>query len=124
MQARAITHYLQAKGFDTETLSDGALALQRLKVRRFDVLVTDLTIPTVGGEALAEWGLRHGGLQKVVVISGKDLTGVAIPGACGRVKCIQKPFSLDELFRCMQFRAKGSKQKRDVAEAASRESSG
>ncbi|MEI6808272.1 MAG: response regulator [bacterium] len=101
LQAKAIARYLELKGHKTETCHDGALAMERLKACKFDVLVTDLELPSVNGRTLAEWGLRHGGLRRVVVVSG-SLRRNPIAGAGGRVKWVPKPFTLEELLDCVE----------------------
>lgn len=101
LQAKAIARYFELRGHKTETCHDGALALERLKACKFDVLVTDLEVPSVNGRTLAEWGLRHGGIRRVVVVTG-SLKRITIAGACGRVKWVPKPFTLDELLDCVE----------------------
>jgi len=100
--ARAITRYLQLSGYQTETFADGAVAWERLKEKRFDTLVTDRWISPMGGEMLAEWGLRHDRLRRVVVISGDNPDKVTIRGAPGTVSYLQKPFDLNELLKLVK----------------------
>jgi DNA-binding response OmpR family regulator len=49
MAARA----LNLAGYDVTTAPDGRAALQLIRSRSFDILVTDLTMPQLSGDALA-----------------------------------------------------------------------
>ena len=49
---RVAERALRRAGFDCETADDGAAALDRLAAGRFDVVLTDLRMPTVSGHML------------------------------------------------------------------------
>jgi CheY-like chemotaxis protein len=53
--ATIFSEALKAGGFDTETISDGAKALERLKVLEPQVIILDLHLPNVDGREI----LRH-----------------------------------------------------------------
>ena len=57
---RVAQRYLARLGHHVELAANGEEALQLLKTRRFDVIVTDLRMPGLGGEELYE---RLGGLR-------------------------------------------------------------
>lgn len=65
-------------------------------------MVTDLHVATIGGEVLAEWGLRHNSVRQVIVISGNNAAQVRVRGARGRLSYLEKPFDLNELIRLIE----------------------
>jgi len=81
--ARAI---LEAAGADVQTVSDGAQALERLRIEAFDVVLMDVHMPNMDGiEAVGR--LRDGqvGRADTPVVA---LTADAMPGEEGRLKAL------------------------------------
>ena len=81
--ARAI---LEAAGADVQTVSDGAQALERLRIEAFDVVLMDVHMPNMDGiEAVGR--LRDGqvGRADIPVVA---LTADAMPGEEGRLKAL------------------------------------
>ena len=90
--ADTIARHLSNNGFDVETATSGALALQRLEKVPCDVVLTDLRMPHVDGLDLLE-GIREidphlpvvimtafGNIESAVdAVYPKDFTG--LPGA-------------------------------------------
>lgn len=99
-----ILHYmratLEAWGHEVETASDGADALQRALGGRFDLIITDVRMPTLGGRELYE-RLREQRPElaaRVVFATGdtvRDDTMAFLEGS-GR-PFLHKPFKLAEL---------------------------
>jgi two-component system NtrC family sensor kinase len=99
-----ILHYMRATleswGHEVEVAEDGSAGLERAFAREFDVIITDLRMPRLGGrEFSAELQRRAPALLSRLVFS----TGDAIRGDTllfleeqGR-PCLHKPFSLAEL---------------------------
>lgn len=57
-------------GFHCETAADGMEASERLAVRKFDLLVTDLLLPRLHGHALIVQALNLFPCPRIVVLSG------------------------------------------------------
>lgn len=71
-------------------------ALGHLATRRFDVLMTDISLPGMSGTDLARHLLTIDKAQWVVLCSGYDLrAGLASLGV--HVRALVKPFEFDEL---------------------------
>jgi two-component system, chemotaxis family, chemotaxis protein CheY len=49
-----VARFLEKRGFDVQTATDGAMALEQLKTVRPDVIFTDLQMPRLGGYELIE----------------------------------------------------------------------
>ncbi|MCZ6697015.1 MAG: response regulator, partial [Acidobacteria bacterium] len=95
-----ITDALEGQGHQVETVSSGREALARLKTQRFDVLILDLKMPEMDGQALfEEIRSRHPELSdRVLFASGDTLhpdTRRFIENS-GR-PCIDKPFEIETL---------------------------
>jgi DNA-binding NtrC family response regulator len=90
MAARA----LRLAGYDVTTAPDGRAALQLIRRSSFDVLVTDLTMPHLSGDALART-VRSEGLRLPVV--HMTATPQAIPADLPFATVLKKPFALDAL---------------------------
>ncbi len=78
--------------------SDGAEALMLYQTNRYDLIITDLSMPVIGGMELAETIRQDNPDQRIIVISAYsqsdellNLINIGIDGF------ILKPFSLDEL---------------------------
>jgi DNA-binding NtrC family response regulator len=89
---------LEKLGFEVETFTDSGKAVARLTERRFDVLVTDLKMPGIGGLDVLTFAREHCGSTKVIVITGfatTDTAREALDG--GAVEFIPKPFKMSKL---------------------------
>ena len=68
---------LEAEGYSVEAFTDSVLALERIKEKRFDIVVTDLKMEKVNGmDILREVNERYPGHQ------GHHVDGLCHPG-CG-----------------------------------------
>lgn len=72
--ARAVTHVLEARGFEVESVRDGDAASQALRTRQYAALVVDVALPRRPGYELVELAraeaASHGrGAQVVVLVA-------------------------------------------------------
>jgi len=89
---------LEKLGFLTEAYTDSELAVARLAAQRFDVLVTDLKMPGVGGMDVLSFARTHSPATKVIVITGFATTETAERVlAQGAVEFVPKPFKMRHL---------------------------
>lgn len=68
-----VAHYLQRLGYDVQEAPNGKVAidiLSRLEQRRFDIVVTDLLMPLVGGEQVVREAQRLDACERFLIISG------------------------------------------------------
>ena len=89
---------LEARGYATAVASDGEQALKRLDVERFDVVVSDLAMPTMNGLRLLE-AIRARELGvPVIIVSGFVTRAVADEAlAKGAWAVLDKPLRSGEL---------------------------
>ena len=78
--------------------SDGDEAIEQIKQRKFDLIITDLKMPKVSGEEVVKFARQHDPRAKVIVISGfSSLYTVSQSINCGACAFLSKPFSIREL---------------------------
>jgi two-component system chemotaxis response regulator CheB len=74
---------LRRGGFDVETASGGAAAIQRIRLRRPDVIVLDLEMPEMSGLEFLEHIMRAAPIPVVVCSS------IAQPGAAAAIRALE-----------------------------------
>lgn len=88
---------LDTAGYTVEHARDGSEALAVLDRFQPDVVVTDLVMPGMSGEALIQAIRARGGLQpRVLVVSGLGGLQARCSGL-GADACLAKPLDLDAL---------------------------
>lgn len=96
-------------GLQTTVASDGAEAINLLKMRDFDLLISDVRMPRVDGFELLAWTIKNRPelVSRFLFITGDAgghqmndrLSSLAVP-------VLRKPFSIDTLFsRCVELLA-------------------
>ena len=89
---------LRKFGIDVEVFEDSEEALNRLKDRKFDVVVTDIRMEKIDGIQILENVLEHSNQTKVIIITGYATINVAQEAlAKGAFDFIAKPFKPDDL---------------------------
>ena len=109
-----ILHYiratLEAWGHSVVTASDGAAGLERAIAEQFDLIISDLRMPRLGGREFYESLLRRNpeAARRVAFSTGDTVRGDTLDflEAQGR-PCLQKPFSLAELRSLLRKAAGG-----------------
>ncbi|MGD8471159.1 MAG: response regulator [Desulfobacterales bacterium] len=85
-------------GIDVEVYEDSEIALNRLKDKNFDIVVTDIRMDKVDGIEILEGVLEHSDHTKVIIITGYATIEVAQEAlAKGAFDFIAKPFKPDDL---------------------------
>lgn len=85
-------------GFDVEVFESASQALQRLKEKEFDIVVTDVRMEEVDGIQLLEHVLARSQRTKVIIITGYATVEVAREALVkGAFDFIAKPFKPNDL---------------------------
>ena len=89
---------LKLEGHDVEWIADGEAAMERLEMRRPDLMVLDLSLPKRDGtEILESLAGRFDGMA-VLVLTGRSETAIRVKCLnLGADDCMLKPFSFHEL---------------------------
>ena len=90
--------FLEQAGYAVDAGADGVEALEKARARTFDVVITDVNMPRVGGLALIESLKREGLDAEVLVLSGDGEIGRAVEAMrLGARNYLVKPVDLDQL---------------------------
>jgi two-component system response regulator TctD len=94
----ALQRTLTKRGMEVELCGDGALALERWKKSPPDVVMLDLTLPSMDGLRVLEEARRAGLGTPVLILTARGTVGDRIMGLnTGADDYLPKPFDLDEL---------------------------
>jgi two-component system, cell cycle response regulator CpdR len=92
----AIGMLMEAEGREVVACASGEDAIVADAQQRFDVVITDVSLPGMSGTELARRLLREDPERWVVLCSGYDF-GQGIDALGANVRSLRKPFELEEL---------------------------
>jgi two-component system response regulator HydG len=94
----ALQSLLEARGYNVDQASDGAVALERMSELPPDLVVTDLDMPNMNGMALLEAVReRDRDLPVIVLTSAVELRSAVAAMRAGATDYLTKPVDLDAL---------------------------
>jgi CheY-like chemotaxis protein len=91
--------------FEVTLASDGLQAKKLLENRSFDLVITDLDMPRMGGDELIEWMMKQEGVKDIPVVvlsAGADKVRKAIALDQHIETYLEKPFEPGELTQVVQ----------------------
>src|SRR6266481_219584 len=92
-----LTEYLDAEHFEVKSVHDGDDALQELKTNRFEILILDVMLPSVGGfDVLRELGASYETPILMLTARGDDIDRI-VGLELGADDYLSKPFNPREL---------------------------
>lgn len=84
--------------YDVTLASDGDEAIEKLKLQKFNLVITDLRMPNVPGEEVVKAAHEIDPRIKVIVISGySSLSTLSRSVRSGACAFLSKPFTITEL---------------------------
>ncbi len=93
-----LANVLEAEGYDVESAEDGQRAIERLSCRSFDVVVSDLKMPNIGGLELLKYLSVHHPDTVTVIMTGFGTVQTAIDAMKhGAYDYLLKPFKVEEV---------------------------
>ncbi|MDD5475601.1 MAG: response regulator, partial [Syntrophales bacterium] len=94
----ALSESLQSCGYDVETADDGQDALDKFRKNTFEVVITDMRMPRLGGMEVLAGIKRMSPKTPVIVITAYGTVNTAVEAMrAGAIDFIMKPFSLEHL---------------------------
>jgi DNA-binding NtrC family response regulator len=85
-------------GIEVEVFEDSEIAVNRLKHKNFDIVVTDIRMENIDGIQILERALQRSDQTRVIIITGYATVEVAQEAlAKGAFDFIAKPFKPNEL---------------------------
>ena len=108
---------LNIEGYDVETACDGAVALERLAVEKFDLVVTDRAMPNLDGASMV-LALRSAGSRIPVVMVSGSLTQAPLPRrvACEVSAALPKPARTDEILSAVAHALRGTPRRESLCQ--------
>ena len=95
-----VKYNLERQGFSVDWVLDGKEALERLKEKKYDIIILDLMLPSVDGLELCQ-KVRQEGKNKetpIIVLTALGDEDTKVKGfAAGADDYVTKPFSVKEL---------------------------
>ena len=105
--------FLDRKGVLTETFTDSRKALDRIKEKSFDVVVTDLKMEGASGMDVLLAIKKGGYSSEVIIITGYGpFESLREAEAVGVYDYIAKPFVMSDLYNRIKKAAKKAKKKK------------
>lgn len=93
-----LTIFLRKEGHDIDVAANGVDALAKLEEHRFDLVITDIRMPRMGGLELLDAMAERGVDVQVIVMTAFSTTETALDAMRkGAYDYIVKPFKLDEV---------------------------
>ncbi len=93
-----LTIFLRKEGYEVEVAANGARALEMLELQPFDLLLTDVRMPRMGGLDLLDAVKERGINTQVVVMTAYSSTETALEAMKkGAYDYVVKPFQLAEV---------------------------
>jgi two-component system NtrC family sensor kinase len=105
--ARLICEALAEDGHRAECVGDGHQALRRLDEREYDLVISDIKMPGMGGERLyEEMQRRKPGVSRRLMLTTGDTVGEGPQQVVARtgLELLHKPFDVDHLRRVVRRR--------------------
>lgn len=102
-QLTVVGEYLSARGYQVTACATVPEAVSAMQGRRFDLLVSDLIMPSGGGRAVIEAARRLAKPPPVVVVTGRigdDIADEVL--RMGAEKCLHKPVRLEVLLAAIE----------------------
>jgi len=100
LMLKALEFKLKKDGYQVDIASDGRQAMEKAKNDTYDLILTDIMMPFVGGMEILSY-IKNDPIKKstpVLLISAVGLENVVLEGfSLGADDFIYKPFNLNEL---------------------------
>ncbi len=98
---------LASEGYEVESVSSGAEAVEYVKLNNVDLVITDLMMPDMNGQEVLERTKQYNALTDVILITGHGTIESAIAALkSGAFDYLRKPVNKDELLlsvgRCLE----------------------
>ncbi len=94
----AVKEYLLTKGYAVTTVDNGLSALELIKEKEFDVVLTDLKMPKFSGLELLKAAKEHQPDLEVVILTGYGTVKTAVEALkLGSYDYLQKPIKLERM---------------------------
>ena len=110
---RLLSNFLAKNGFEVESAFSGEEALKNFGKRKFDLLLTDLRLPSVDGLQLLQWNREHHPQSATILMTSYADVQTAVKAMkLGAFDYIAKPIVPDDLIKKIQEAVSAAKESR------------
>jgi two-component system, NtrC family, response regulator PilR len=89
---------LSREGFSVEVVSDAKAAMEKIKAHRFDIVITDISMPGMNGIELLGHVKQQSNDSAVIIMTAHGSTGSAVEAMkLGAADYLTKPFEIEEM---------------------------
>lgn len=100
---RTLGKFLRSKGYPVEEFGSARESLEALRVQEASLLVTDISMPGMGGIELAQRAMQEDPDLAIIIITGVPTSDTAVSALrLGVADYLEKPFQLEELRETVQ----------------------
>jgi signal transduction histidine kinase/ActR/RegA family two-component response regulator len=94
---------LPSEDFSVDCAGSGEEGISKLERNDYDLLISDLRMPGVGGRELVEWARANNKKAEVLLLTG-DIVSTDMKDfiTTSGVSCLRKPFKIDELLSVVE----------------------
>ncbi|WP_199117466.1 response regulator transcription factor [Pedobacter sp. ASV28] len=100
LMLKALEFKLKKDGYQIDVAADGRQAMEKVKSNTYDLILTDIMMPFVGGMEILSY-IKNDPVKKitpVILLSAVGLENIVLEGfALGAEDFVYKPFNLNEL---------------------------
>ncbi|MCZ6601527.1 MAG: response regulator [Planctomycetota bacterium] len=100
-----VREILVQNGHRVTEATDGLDAVERLTHSHFDLIITDFTMPRMGGLGILKYLRKNGVRTPTVILSGSTISGLddeAHLKELGAWSIVRKPIEIDELMESIK----------------------
>jgi DNA-binding NtrC family response regulator len=97
------------QGYEVCTAADAHQAMELCKTQTFDVMLSDVVMPSLNGHELARWVARNYPAMRTILMSGYD-QGCHKCAYSPRCQFVAKPFSPTDVVACVGRLLAGSRE--------------
>lgn len=110
MVAKGLKMVMDEEGFDVDLADTGLAALNKFRIKNFDLMVADLRLPDIDGMEVIEHLRESQPETKVVIITGYPSVATAVKAVkMGVSDYLRKPFTDDEFIAAVDTAMKDRK---------------
>jgi DNA-binding NtrC family response regulator len=92
------TEYLRAEGYEVDTSADGVGGIEMIEKKSYDLIITDMKMPSVDGMKVLEFVLEHSPDSICIILTGYGTVKNAVEAIkMGAFDYLTKPVKMDEI---------------------------
>jgi DNA-binding NtrC family response regulator len=104
------TEYLRAEGYEVDTSADGVAGIEMIEKKSYDLIITDMKMPSVDGMKVLEFALEHSPDSICIILTGYGTVKNAVEAIKkGAFDYLTKPVKMDEILvtlkRALDYRS-------------------